>query len=63
MEEVEETCKNILKTFKSYKGRLLLTGRTKNKRLLTVVLALENNNQYYVVTARDTSKKERGLLK
>lgn len=39
------------------KGKLLVHGRC-GRRLLTVVLALENGS-YYVITARDMSRKER----
>lgn len=56
--EVEKTLKSKIKTLKSYKERLLVLGRC-GKRLLTIVLAKEKNNKYYVVTARDMSKKER----
>jgi len=37
----------------------LIFGRTKEDRLLTICLAKEANGKYYVVTARDMSKKER----
>lgn len=52
---LKDTKKQVLKT---YKERLLVLGRAK-KRLLSIVLALEEKQNYYVVTARDMSKKER----
>ena len=61
--EVEEACKLIKKIFKTYKERLIILGKTKKGRLITVVLAKESKGKYYVVTARDISKKERRLLK
>ena len=40
------------------KGKLLIHGRC-GRRLLTLVLAKEDG-RYYVITARDMSRKERG---
>jgi uncharacterized DUF497 family protein len=60
--EVEETCGLIIKTYKSYQGRLIILGKTKNNRLLTIVLMKKDKKSYYVVTARDMSQKERRLI-
>lgn len=60
--EIEEACKKPLRSFLSYKERLIVIGRTGTGRLLSTVLAGEENHNYYVVTARDTSKKERKLI-
>lgn len=46
----------------TYEGRIVALGRS-GTRLLTVVLAKEENRKYYVVTARDMDKKERGLYR
>jgi len=70
-DEVEEAVDFEIKTFVSYKDRILVLGRTKKGRLLTVILApedkqslmLRNKQRYYVVTARDMSRKEKRLLK
>jgi len=62
-DEVEEACKLIKKVFKTYKERLVILGKTKKERLLTIILAPIGKGKYYVVTARDTSKKERRILK
>lgn len=61
--EIEEVCQLPLKTLRSYQDRLIILGKTERKRLLTVVLANEKKGKYYVITARDMSKKERGLIK
>lgn len=60
--EVEEACLRPLYSFRSYQGRLLFVGETKNKRLLSLVLAEKSEGVYYLVTARDTSQKERKLI-
>jgi len=61
--EVEEACKKIKKSFTSHQNRLIILGESKNQRLLTIVLASKGKNQYYIVTARDTSRQERSLIK
>lgn len=61
--EVEEVCRAIAKSLKTYKKRLIVLGKTKKGRLLTVVLAPEGGGKYYVVTARNVSKKERRLIR
>ena len=61
--EVEEICRLAKKSLRTYKGRLIVLEKTKKGRLLTVVLAPEDKGKYYVVTARDMSKKERRFLK
>jgi uncharacterized DUF497 family protein len=43
---------------KTHTGRYLIVGRV-NSRILTVVIKREFIGQYYVVSARDASKKER----
>ena len=59
--EVEETCYQPINSFKSYQNRLIILGKTKNNRLLTLVLMKKNKGVYYLVTARDMSRKERKL--
>jgi len=39
-----------------------LIGKSKKKRLLSIVLDLIKNNDYYVVSARDSSRIERRLI-
>jgi len=43
----------------TYGKRYLILGRIKSGRALTVILAREKPGKYYIVTARDMSKKER----
>ena len=61
--EIEAVCQSAIKTLKTHKGRLIVLGKTKKNRLLTVVLTPEAKGKYYPVTARDMSKKERRILK
>lgn len=56
--EIEEIRLSRFKTKETYEGRLMLFGQSKSKRLLTVVLVPKDNGKFYVVTARDMSKKE-----
>jgi len=60
--EVEETCGQPIKAFKSYQNRLIILGKTNNQRLLTIILVKQEKRIYYVVTARDMSRKERRLI-
>lgn len=60
--EVEETCCQPINSFKSYQDRLIVLGKTKNNRLLTLVLIKQNKGVYYLVTARDMSRKERRFI-
>lgn len=60
--EVEESCCQPVKSFRSYQNRLIILGKTKNNRLITVILIKKDKGIYYVVTARDMSRKERRLI-
>ena len=62
VKEIEEACKKPRKALRTYEGRLLVLGETRKQRELTIVLAPEQKDKYYVVTARDMSKKEKRLL-
>ena len=57
--EVESVCQKTFKQQLTYNKRYLIFGKTTTNRLLTIVLAKEIKDKYYVVTARDMSKKER----
>lgn len=57
--EVEEASQSKIKVKKTYEGRFLVFGRTKNNKLLTLVVAPTAKDSYYVVTARSMSRKER----
>ena len=56
--EVEEAGKQIIYHKRTYGGRYLLIGRS-GFRLLGLVLKRIEPKTYYLVTARDASKKER----
>jgi uncharacterized protein len=60
--EVEEVCLKPINSFKSYQNRLIILGKTNNNRLLTLVLMKKNKDTYYLITARDMSRKERKLI-
>ncbi len=60
-DEVEEAYEDHLILVESYKNRVLILGKTKRDRLLTVVCSQELQNDLYVVSARDMSKKERRI--
>jgi uncharacterized DUF497 family protein len=59
--EVEEACDNLIEVFESYNNRLIILGKTDKKRILAIIMAQIDKNSYYVVTARDASRKERKL--
>ncbi len=59
-DEVEEICQANSQTEGAKKGRIRVTGLTKNGRLISVFLDPEpEDGVYYPVSARDASKKER----
>ena len=59
-EEVEEVCHGQPITSQTYKGRLRVVGPTRNRRMLTAILApTEQPGVYYPVTARPADRKER----
>jgi len=47
---------------RAHSGRIMLLGRS-GKRLLSIILAFEEQGFYYLVTARDMDKKERELYR
>lgn len=56
-EEVEKA-QEIIYHRRTYGGKYLATGRS-GSRLITIILRRKGLGKYYVVTARDASKKER----
>lgn len=59
-QEVEEVRHSPFVTRATYRNRILLIGHTHDGRTLAVILApTEDDNEYYVVTARPASRKER----
>lgn len=61
VKEAEEAVSNILAHRMGYGRKIILIGRS-GKRLLAMIMAHEQENKYYVVTARDADKKERRLV-
>ena len=57
--EAEETSQSKIKVKITYENRLLVFGKTKNNKLLTLIVAPVSEHSYYVVTARGMSRKER----
>ena len=59
VEEVEEVCKTTNIALSTYEKRLIILGETTKGKLITIILSPEDNDNFYVVTARDMSKIER----
>lgn len=56
--ETEKAVQNFIAHKKSKKGRYLAIGKS-GSRLISMVIRRESTGVYYLVTARDSSKKER----
>lgn len=61
IEEVENAIQNLIVHKKGKKGKYIAIGRT-GKRILSVVIGREKTGVYYVVTARDSDKRERKIV-
>jgi uncharacterized DUF497 family protein len=59
--EVEEAVSNLLTHRMGHDGKIVLMGRS-GKRLIAMIMAQEEGNKYYIVTARDADRKERRLV-
>ena len=57
-EEIIEAGANLIYHRKTYKGRYLAVGRS-GKKLVSFVIKRKGPGRYYLVTARNASKKER----
>lgn len=57
--EVEQVCTSAFIARQSYAGRILIIGPTNDNRILAVVLDPQDDGDYYVVTARPASRRER----
>ncbi|MFA7300780.1 MAG: hypothetical protein WC069_00510 [Candidatus Shapirobacteria bacterium] len=60
--EIVEASQKIILILESKFKRLAIIGKTKNNRLITFILDKKNNDNYYLVTARDTSRMERRTI-
>jgi len=61
--EVEEVCQGSYLVRQTYQGRLMVIGPNAAGNLLSVILAPEGEGAFYVVTARPSAKKERGIYR
>lgn len=59
--EVINAIKNTPVHQRGYNNRYILIGRS-GKRILSIIVRREKANTYFVVTARDSDKKERRKL-
>lgn len=60
-EAVEAVCRGPVIARATYQNRLLLIGPDATGRMLAVVLAPEEADQWYPITARPASRQERRL--
>lgn len=60
--EIIEASQKIKLILESKFKRLAVIGKTKNNRLITFILDKKDKDNYYLVTARDTSRAERRTL-
>lgn len=61
LKELEEAVKNFIAHKIGKKGRYIAIGRS-GKRLISLVIKRKDSGIYYLVTARDSSRKERRLV-
>ena len=59
--EVEEVCERRFIVRRGYAGRYIIIGHTPVARALAVVVEPVDNEEYYVVTARPASRRERRI--
>lgn len=64
IEEVEEVCHGRFKVGESYRKRIVLDGKTKKGKMITLILSSEDRNlqsyekgMYYVITAFESEVK------
>ncbi len=60
-EEVEEAVNNFIAHKKAKEGRYIVIGRA-GLRLISMIIMRKGVGIYYIVTARDASKKERKIV-
>ena len=58
-QEVEEICIKPNAVFQAKSNRIRAIGQTNSGRTITVILAKKSNKDFYPVSARDASRKER----
>ena len=62
-EEIREVFENEILEFSAKKGRLMIIGRTHTERIVSIIIDRKAGSKYYLVTARDSGKKEKKLYK
>lgn len=60
-QDAAEAGKNLIYHRRTYGQRYLVIGRS-GRRLITLVLSRKGQGKYYLVTARDSDKKERKMV-
>ena len=60
--EVEQAYLNEIIRAPGKKGRILVIGSTKKDRLITIFISYQKQPDPYVVSARDSSKRERSIV-
>lgn len=61
-EEVEEAYTNRFGHSRTYLNRQAMYGKTKNGKLVTIIVSYAKPSELYVVSARVMSKKERRIF-
>ncbi|MFV1917416.1 MAG: hypothetical protein ACC618_02990 [Patescibacteria group bacterium] len=59
--DVEEAARNMVAHKRARSGRYITIGRS-GRRIISIVVNRLNTGVYYVVTARDSDKKERRIV-
>lgn len=60
-DEVIAVGNNLVYHKRTYQGRYVAIGRS-GRRIITMVLSRKGRGEYYLVTARDASKKEKRVV-
>ena len=61
--EVEQICVGKTIAWPTHTNRFLIISHTKKGRMLTIILAQKSKQLFYPISARDSSRKERGWIK
>lgn len=62
-QEAEEVCYSDYVLLQGHSGRYVLIGPTRANRMLAVVVDHEGEGEYYMVTTRSASRKERAIYR
>lgn len=61
IDDVEEAARNMVAHKRAKRGRYIALGKS-GKRIISIVINRVSKGVYYVVTARDSDKKERRIV-